>query len=379
LGHIYNAPYTTVKDDFASTNISLSLGIEVFPRQPITLFGRYIHGLTDVDNRDVDDGIEYFNNAFQVGFKLKLFGKFTPADTDADGIPDRDDDCPTVAGIAAFMGCPDTDNDGITDASDECPTVAGIEKYKGCPIPDTDKDGINDELDKCINTVGVAKYNGCPIPDTDGDGVNDDDDKCVSVKGLAKYDGCPIPDSDGDGVNDEMDKCPGVAGLAQFDGCPNPDRDNDGVADASDGCPDVPGPASNEGCPVVESAKFNGRMINFVSGSSKLTSNSKAALKEAASIMLSDPFNKLMFHIHGHTDNVGSDEFNLKLSRERAESVRQELIKDGVPASRMSSEGFGESKPIATNDTADGRALNRRTEILARHSQAVDESVKVPK
>ena len=74
---------------------------------------------------------------------------------------DRDDLCPTVAGIAAFSGCPDTDSDGITDASDECPTVAGVDRYKGCPIPDTDKDGVNDEVDKCLTVAGTAKYMGC--------------------------------------------------------------------------------------------------------------------------------------------------------------------------------------------------------------------------
>src|SRR3989339_393369 len=85
----------------------------------------------------------------------------------------------------------DTDKDGINDKDDKCPTVAGIAKYNGCPVPDTDKDGINDENDKCPTIKGIAKYNGCPIPDTDGDGVNDEEDKCPSIKGARENNGCP--------------------------------------------------------------------------------------------------------------------------------------------------------------------------------------------
>src|SRR5690606_8776937 len=88
-------------------------------------------------------------------------------------------------------GCPDSDNDGIADKDDACPTVAGTAKYKGCPIPDTDGDGINDEDDACPTVAGLAKYKGCPIPDTDGDGVNDEEDRCPNVAGPASNRGCP--------------------------------------------------------------------------------------------------------------------------------------------------------------------------------------------
>lgn len=372
LHDLQRVPVDVVKENFASTNVSLSIGLELLPHEPLGLFARYIHGFSSLDNRDPAGDLDYYSSAFQVGFKLKVFGSYTPADTDGDGIADRDDDCPLVAGLVDFQGCPDTDTDGITDAIDECPTIAGILRYNGCPIPDTDKDGVNDEIDKCLTVAGVAKYDGCPVPDTDGDGVNDDNDKCITVAGLERYDGCPIPDGDGDGVNDEVDKCPAVAGLAQFDGCPNPDRDMDGVADASDLCPDVKGPASNAGCPVVESPKFNARMINFKSGSAELTPQSKLSLREGAALMNSNTFDNLVFHIHGHTDHVGSNAYNHDLSHRRAASVRAELIKNGVPAERMTSEGFGETKPIADNETAEGRALNRRVEILARHTQPLE-------
>ena len=85
---------------------------------------------------------------------------------------------------------------------------------------DRDGDGIIDKEDKCPDIAGITKYQGCPIPDTDGDGINDDDDKCPAIKGVAKYQGCPIPDTDGDGINDEEDKCPAVSGLVTNMGCP---------------------------------------------------------------------------------------------------------------------------------------------------------------
>lgn len=363
LNKLHRVPSGVTKDDFASTTVSLGVGLELFPHEPLVLFARYVHGFTNLDEREATVD-EYYNSNFQFGFKLNLFGK--PADSDGDGIIDADDECPTVFGLASLQGCPDSDSDGITDASDDCPLVAGIVKYKGCPIPDTDKDGINDENDKCPTVVGVSKYDGCPIPDTDADGINDDNDKCPTVAGLDRYNGCPIPDTDGDGINDELDKCPSVAGLAQFDGCPNPDRDMDGVPNETDLCPDIKGPASNDGCPVVESPVFNTRMIQFVSGSAELTARAKRDLKEGANLLNSGDFAKLKIEIQGHTDHVGSSESNHTLSHKRAESVRAELIKNGVSADRLTVVGYGEDRPIADNSTSEGRALNRRVELKAR-------------
>ena len=83
-------------------------------------------------------------------------------DKDGDGVLDKDDKCPDVAGLASLGGCPDKDSDGIADGDDKCPDVAGLAKYGGCPIPDTDKDGINDEEDKCPTKAGTAANQGCP-------------------------------------------------------------------------------------------------------------------------------------------------------------------------------------------------------------------------
>ena len=357
-----------VTDDFASASTAISAGFELMPHDRITIFGRYVHGLTDMDDRGLvpDDGAEYYNQNFQVGAKLKLFGKHIDADSDGDGISDPTDACPTVFGLANYGGCPipDTDNDGINDEMDKCVTVAGLERYQGCPIPDTDNDGINDEVDKCPAVAGLAKYAGCPIPDTDKDGINDEVDKCPAVAGLAKYAGCPIPDTDKDGVNDEMDKCPNQFGLAKFNGCP--DRDNDGITDGEDHCPDVPGTMDNNGCPKIENAKFNTQRIQFVTGSSTLTAASKTMIKEGAKLLNSDDFKSLKVEVRGHTDNVGKPASNQLLSEKRAKAVMTELVKNGVSADRITAVGYGDTMPIADNATKEGRAQNRRVAFDVR-------------
>lgn len=256
-----------------------------------------------------------------------------PADTDGDGIIDLDDACPTVPGLAQFNGCPDTDGDGIEDSKDDCPTIPGI-----------------------------AEFNGCP--DRDGDKIPDAKDACPDVPGIAKYGGCPDPDRDGDGIINEKDKCPDVAGVFSAEGCP--DRDGDGVQDADDKCPDVPGPASNKGCPEVkEEAKkklaFAARAIQFETGKAVIKPASYKVLDEVASIL--KEYSYYDVNVDGHTDNVGDDNFNLKLSQDRAAAAVAYLVGKGIPANRLVSAGYGETKPVADNKTAAGKAQNRRVEF----------------
>lgn len=239
------------------------------------------------------------------------------------------------------------------------------------PIPvvlDRDNDGVVDSLDRCPDVAGLAALKGCP--DKDGDGIADIDDKCPDVAGLSKYDGCPIPDTDGDGVNDEEDKCPTVAGVARYQGCPVPDTDKDGVNDEEDKCPTVVGPASNFGCPVidvviVEKVNKAAENIFFKTGSAKLLAKSYKSLKDVAKILKDNSSFKI--DVNGHTDNVGADDMNQKLSESRANSVKQYLMGNGVVESRITATGFGESKPIADNKTAVGRAKNRRVEMELRN------------
>ncbi|MES2372673.1 MAG: OmpA family protein [Bacteroidota bacterium] len=235
---------------------------------------------------------------------------------------------------------------------------------------DTDGDGILDKNDKCPTVAGTAKYEGCPVPDTDGDGINDENDKCITVKGLAKYNGCPIPDRDRDGINDDEDKCPDVAGVARYQGCPVPDRDKDGINDEEDKCPDVPGVRENNGCPlvkeeIVKKVNTSAKNIFFQSNSAKLLPKSFKALNDVAGIMKEDAALKL--DIEGHTDSTGGDKINVPLSKARAKSVYDYIVSQGIDASRLASEGYASSQPIAPNKTVAGRALNRRVVMKPKY------------
>lgn len=280
------------------------------------------------------------------------------ADTDGDGIVDSKDDCPTVAGVSQFNGCNDTDQDGIADNLDKCPTVAGIESLNGCPEIDTDGDGFADGLDDCPTVKGTLK--GCP--DTDGDGIIDKNDECPTTAGTAALKGCV--DTDGDSVIDPKDKCPTVAGLVSLAGCP--DGDSDGVADADDACPTEPGILANKGCPEVseeEEAILEEaiRGVQFQSGKDIITTSSYAILNNVVKVLTDKPAYKLS--IEGHTDSQGRDDLNLDLSKRRAAAVKKYLADKGISDTRLTSEGFGETIPIADNATSAGRAQNRRVEL----------------
>ena len=266
-------------------------------------------------------------------------------------------------GITFQFGGKDTDGDGIYDKDDACPEVAGLKQFNGCP--DTDGDGIIDGSDACPTEFGLAALNGCP--DRDGDGIADKDDACPDTAGLAAFQGCP--DTDGDGVADKDDKCPTVAGPKSNAGCPVLDADKDGVPDLEDDCPTVAGPVSNKGCPevtpeVIENLKVQARSVFFNSGKSSFkTGDAKtiASLDAIKEILKNYPNAK--WSIEGHTDSTGSAKLNQKLSEDRANAIKNVMIENGIKAENLTSVGFGPSKPIATNKTKEGRAQNRRTEV----------------
>jgi len=285
-------------------------------------------------------------------------------DSDHDGVADYKDACPDTKGLAELHGCPDSDGDGVPDNEDECPNVKGLKINKGCPekdqMMDRDKDGIQDKEDKCPDEPGSVKTQGCP--DTDGDGVADIDDKCPTLPGKLSTNGCP--DRDNDGVSDNMDNCPDQPGLPIYKGCP--DTDGDGLDDFTDKCPTMPGPVENKGCPKI-SAKDQKtldiamRAVQFDSGKATLKAESYKILNQVADIMRRYPDYNLI--ISGHTDNTGSALKNQKLSENRAKACYEYLLAQGIDGKRMTYVGYGESRPIANNNTLRGRALNRRVEF----------------
>ncbi len=265
-----------------------------------------------------------------------------------------------LAGLAIKFGGTDTDGDGIYDKDDACPEVAGLEAFNGCP--DADGDGIEDSKDACPNEAGSKEMNGCP--DGDGDGVADKDDACPSEAGTAAMNGCP--DADGDGIADKDDACPSEAGPAENKGCPWEDKDKDGVLDKDDKCPEVAGTVANNGCPEVTEEvqkKLNdyARTILFDTGKSSIKAESTSVMVDIITILKEYPNAK--FTVEGHTDSVGSAKLNQRLSESRALSVKEFLVQKGIEEFRLSAVGYGEDKPIATNNTRAGKKQNRRVEI----------------
>jgi OOP family OmpA-OmpF porin len=259
-------------------------------------------------------------------------------------------------------------------------------QWGGGPPPDTDMDGVPDKKDKCPDTPAgaIVDERGCPI-DTDGDGVFDGLDKCAGTPSGATVDnaGCP-KDSDADGVLDGLDKCPGTPKGAVVDasGCPK-DTDKDGIYDGLDKCPDTRAGARIDasGCEIKEieyellSKERLELYVNFKSGSATIMDESKPLLNDVGDVLAK--WSDVQVEISGHTDAQGSDESNMKLSQKRAEAVRDYLLQtfSGISASRLVAKGYGESMPIAPNDTKEGMAKNRRVEVKVLNPEALKKAL----
>lgn len=201
---------------------------------------------------------------------------------------------------------------------------------------DRDGDGVVDAKDECPDSAGPIALIGCP--DRDGDGVPNYRDSCPDVKGSPNFHGCPAPDSDGDGVNDDDDKCPLVKGLVSNHGCP---------------------PIRPE---VIRSVNRAADRIFFVRAKAVIEKNCYPELDRVVQVLKAD--STLHLHIEGHTDSEGTDARNQSLSRRRARAVLEYLESHGIPAGRMDTEAYGSKHPLASNETAEGMAQNRRVEMV---------------
>jgi len=335
-------PYLFAGPGFLSDNsesgLNFDLGVGgkyyISPVTALYLEAGYINGIeTPVAGENTRDNLWKAT----VGIEFD-FGK--TKDSDMDGVSDKKDKCPnTPAGVAVDAnGCPiDTDSDGVADYMDDCPTVTGLTSLKGCP--DTDKDGIADKDDACPEVAGLASLKGCP--DTDSDGIADKDDKCPDTPKGYKVDakGCPL------------------------------DQDNDGVLDADDTCPTVAGPKANKGCPVkektaeeIEAEKMKVEPVYFDSNKSVFTAQEKVKIDNLVNLLKEN--GNYNVKVNGYADALGADNYNLNLSKSRVNSVVKSIVSGKIKKERIESQkGLGEANPAATNDTPEGRALNRRVEF----------------
>jgi len=197
--------------------------------------------------------------------------------------------------------------------------------------------------------------------DSDGDGVIDTKDKCPNTPmgTIVDANGCPVTtDSDGDGVIDPLDQCPNTkTTLVDENGCPL-DTDGDGVPDYLDQCPNTPPgfKVDAQGCTIGVTL-----YIHFPFNSAKIPADDYKDIDRIAEFMKKHP--DVTAVLKGYTDSVGPASYNLKLSEMRAKAVAKALEERGIDASRLTAKGFGESNPIASNDTPEGRAKNRRVEV----------------
>lgn len=295
--------------------------------------------LNSIDDDQFPTGYTNFEASVGASF---IVGGGVPRDSDSDGVVDGVDKCPgTPLGCwVDELGCPrDSDGDGVCDGLDRCPnTPAGcpVDQH-GCPL-DEDQDGVCDGLDDCPGTpMGCwVDERGCPR-DSDGDGVCDGVDRCPDTPAGCRVDeqGCPL-DEDGDGVCDGIDECPGTPPRTRVDA---------------------------RGCPV-EVIKLVLANVHFQFNKSDIQPFYMAVLDEVAESMLADDWRRLEIELRGHTDNVDSVEYNYRLGQSRADTVKEYLVSRGVSPARLTTKSFSELEPAASNDTAEGRAMNRRVEVV---------------
>jgi outer membrane protein OmpA-like peptidoglycan-associated protein len=263
-------------------------------------------------------------------------------------------------------------------------------------VGDRDGDGCPDNVDKCPDEPedydGVEDDDCCPEDqDTDMDGIPDSKDICVvDPEDMDNYlddDGCPDWDNDSDGIADNKDSCPNEPedpdGWQDDDGCPDNDNDDDTIVDIDDECPNVKGVPEEKGCPkkytgVVITDKYLKilQKIFFEYNQAVIMPESYPILNEVVGVLKDRP--EITLEIQGHTDDKGSDNYNLCLSAARAKSVMVYLMEHGIDQSRLTSAGYGETCPIASNKTKEGRAENRRVEFMRTDVPEPDRPCPVP-
>jgi outer membrane protein OmpA-like peptidoglycan-associated protein len=287
---------------------------------------------------------------------------------------------PDVRVVASLGYSPTTQNTSQAGVSGGACT--STDNQIGCADGDNDRDGIANGADSCPNEPedfdGFDDTDGCPDADNDGDGTADFDDACPNEAGTPETAGCPFVDEDNDGIDASVDQCPDAAEdfdeFEDTDGCPDPDNDRDGIPDVNDACPQVPesinGVDDEDGCPDEGNSSVRLRddrieileQVYFDTARASIKRRSHSVLEQVAAVLEANPDIRIL-RIQGHTDARGDERANLELSQQRAVSVKEFLIERGIDPRRLSARGYGESHPIADNESRKGRAENRRVEF----------------
>jgi OmpA-OmpF porin, OOP family len=360
-----NMGYDRFRMEKVDFNISFGIGVKFRMNDNLSFVAQCRQYKPMQDDFDGNDGADSYLES-SIGL---IFNPIAIRDGDEDGIPDYRDKCPNTKKdvVVDKHGCPlDSDGDGIADYIDSAPLLPGglnIEEN-----PDLDGDGVPNAIDYCPNEPGSEKFNGCP--DSDDDGIVDIYDQCPDTEPgvLVNYKGCPR-DYDRDGIPDIDDHCPKIKGIEAYNGCPDPTtvvekrviQKEVNVKGFEKKQPKTVIKNQNKKTIIHEKVKLAAESVNFEFASNTLTPSSKLYLRELAKILKSYP--EVSITINGHTDSKGSEEWNELLSQQRADVARAYLIAQGVESRRLKSVGYGESKPVAGNGTASGRAMNRRVEF----------------
>ena len=324
-----------------------------------------------------------------MGARIPILYK-APKDRDKDKVSDKLDECIDIPGIWALRGCSDVDNDGVLDQNDSCVTDSGLVKFDGCP--DTDGDGIMDKEDDCPDVAGLLKFNGCP--DTDGDGLMDKEDDCPETPGPIENKGCPyklLHKVNKDGVVLFTDTLTKFEELYRFPFLSKLENhlfqmiedDESGFVKVIVGQDTIIATRNANNyyeykyvAPVLEPETFEIELaaeeeiilkaafdnLEFETGKAVIKESSFKSLEDLAKLLLKKPIWRLK--ISGHTDSVGKASNNLRLSKKRAQAVVDFLVKNGESIENIDAKGVGSAQPVASNDTEDGKAQNRRVEIV---------------
>jgi len=357
------------------TGLALRLGPVTFGTSSMYPYRAFLRG-DGTGKQDITGADAYVMIRIPIAYKRIK-------DRDEDKVSDKKDQCKKVPGTWEYRGCPDRDGDHIRDEDDDCPDVPGLLALHGCP--DKDGDGITDLKDDCPDIKGLVQFNGCP--DTDGDGIIDNIDACPTVFGIAELKGCPPLELTYFNIETQVEKVRQDSGAYIYANTieiktskfklegyhadtvqtvfvtgsnlsgKNAYREADGFFRFAKEAEVVILKEEEE--QVIKKAFEN---LEFTTNSDVILPSSFSSLDELAKLLSVKPTWKL--RISGHTDNVGTREANLNLSKRRSESVKRYLESKGVSADRFEVLFFGPDQPIAPNNTEDGRARNRRVEMI---------------